>query len=295
MINRTIVATDLSKSSFAMVGCMSSLKYLGVKEILLLQCLNLQEVASIAISYTTSYLEETLERQKKLLEGEGFLVKTRISTSGAKTEINRIAEEEGFPLVVVGSRGHSLVGGAFLGGVASQVILNTKKPVLIIRLKAAPDGKVFVCSPNFQSDITGNVLFTTDFSSNAEEAFTFLEGISASGFGKVTLLHVQDKNRFEPYLLDHLEEYNETDRQRLQRLKERLETKGAPEVTTELRYGNPFEEIMKSIKDHGASLVVMGSQGRGFVRELFLGSVSHNIARHAETSVLLIPSTNPRE
>jgi hypothetical protein len=33
---------------------------------------------------------------------------------------------------------------------------------------------------------------------------------------------------------------------------------------------------------------LMGSQGRGYIREIFLGSVSHNIARYAGVSVLLI-------
>lgn len=294
MLNRALVATDLSESSFAMVGCLGSLRFFGVKEILLLQCLSLQEVASIALSYTTSYLEEMLARQKKLLENEGFIVQTRISTGGAKSEINHVAEGEDFPLIVVGSRGYSLVGGAFLGGVASQVILNARKPVLIIRLNPSPNG-VSVCSSAFKSDISGHVLYATDFSSNAEQAFSFLEEMAAGGFGSITLLHVQDKNHIEPYLMDRLDEFNETDAKRLEKLKAQIETKGAPNVSTEIRYGVPFVEIMKCIKEKGASLVVMGSQGRGFVRELFLGSVSQNIARHAETSVLLVPSRDRKE
>jgi nucleotide-binding universal stress UspA family protein len=47
---------------------------------------------------------------------------------------------------------------------------------------------------------------------------------------------------------------------------------------------------LKTIQELSVSLVVMGSQGRGFVPELFLGSVSHNVARHGDASVLLIPS-----
>jgi len=34
----------------------------------------------------------------------------------------------------------------------------------------------------------------------------------------------------------------------------------------------------------------MGSQGRGFIKEVFLGSVSNNVARHSAASVLLIPA-----
>jgi hypothetical protein len=49
-------------------------------------------------------------------------------------------------------------------------------------------------------------------------------------------------------------------------------------------------EITRSIGERNAHLVVMGSQGRGFVKELFLGSVSHNVARHSDAAVLLIPA-----
>ncbi|MCA1785684.1 MAG: universal stress protein [Desulfobacteraceae bacterium] len=33
----------------------------------------------------------------------------------------------------------------------------------------------------------------------------------------------------------------------------------------------------------------MGTQGRGFLGEFFLGSVSHNVARHSVAPVLLVP------
>jgi len=35
---------------------------------------------------------------------------------------------------------------------------------------------------------------------------------------------------------------------------------------------------------------VMGSQGRGFIGEVFLGSVSHQVVRRAPVPVLLVPT-----
>ena len=51
-------------------------------------------------------------------------------------------------------------------------------------------------------------------------------------------------------------------------------------MDTLIRFGSPSVETLKTIQELSVSLVVMGSQGRGFVPELFLGSVSHNVARH---------------
>ena len=57
-----------------------------------------------------------------------------------------------------------------------------------------------------------------------------------------------------------------------------------------LRYGSPAAEILKAVSEQSAQIVIMGSQGRGFVNESLLGSVSHNIARRSPVPVLLIPA-----
>ena len=106
----------------------------------------------------------------------------------------------------------------------------------------------------------------------------------------MTLFHVQDKTRIEPHLAHRLEEFNETDRARLEELRQTLEGRGSTKVEIDLTYGFPFEEIIRMVRERDVRLVVMGSQGRGFLKELFLGSVSHNVVRHSEAAVLLVPA-----
>ncbi len=289
MFERMIIATDLSPASFGIVNCLGGLKIYGAQKCLLLQCLSLQEVGSIALSYTSGFLQSTLEQQKQILEKQGFDVETRVIPGPAKREINRTAEREDYPLIVVGSSGHTLVGEVLFGSVANDVIHNARKPVLVIRLE--PDskggsgyGKAARC--NF----TGHILYPTDFSENADRAFEYVKNMVAQGAEHVTLLHVQDKSRIEPHLSDRVDEFNKIDRGRLENLKKLLGQTGEAEVDIVLPYGSPFEEINKYIHEQDVNLVVMGSQGRGFVEEIFLGSVSHNVVRKAEVSVLLIPA-----
>lgn len=85
-------------------------------------------------------------------------------------------------------------------------------------------------------------------------------------------------------------EFNEIDQARLERLKERLIHIGGREVSIEIPYGSTTREILRAVNNHPYSLIVMGSQGRGFISEVFLGSVSHNIARKAPVPVLLVPA-----
>ena len=112
----------------------------------------------------------------------------------------------------------------------------------------------------------------------------------AGSIRKITLFHIQDKNRIDPDKLARLDEFNESDRHRLQSLVSVLQTAGAGEVDIKLSLGSPSAEVIHFVKEQNVSLTIMGSQGRGFIQEVFLGSVSNNVARHSSASVLLIPA-----
>jgi len=110
------------------------------------------------------------------------------------------------------------------------------------------------------------------------------------GIKKVILFHVMNKAKIKPELEEWLPEFNEADNQRMKNIKNTLQKIGNAEIETLIRYGMPADEIFKLIEERNPQLVVMGSQGRGFVKEIFLGSVSHDVARHSSASVLLIPA-----
>ena len=133
-------------------------------------------------------------------------------------------------------------------------------------------------------------MFPTDFSPNAAIAFGYLKRIASHGLKKVTLVHIQDQAKIDPHILYKLEEFNEVDEKRLESLKHELLELGVKEVEIQLMYGSPTTKIMELIEDKEISLVVMGRQGKGYIKEIFLGSLSNNLARHATCSMLLIPS-----
>jgi len=287
MLNRLIVATDLSPASFAVVRCLEKWTAFGAKECLLLQCLTYQEATSTAFSYNTDKLDKDLVAQREILEDQGFAVEVRVVPGFAKQEINHIAQKEDYDLIVVGAQGQSLVQDKVLGGVATGVLHSARKPVLVVPVrKKDEDG---TCEAAGLCHFSEHVLFPTDFSENADRAFLYLKHLVANGVQRVTLLHVQDRSHIEPHLTDRIAEFDRIDTERLERLKTALEDVGNAEIAIELCLGAPFEEIMRVAREQEAHLIVMGSQGRGFLQELFLGSVSHNVARRSEAPVLLVP------
>jgi nucleotide-binding universal stress UspA family protein len=59
-------------------------------------------------------------------------------------------------------------------------------------------------------------------------------------------------------------------------------------VSSDLREGNPKEEIIEYARSWKADLVVVGSHGRRGPKRLLLGSVSEAVATHAPCSVEVI-------
>jgi hypothetical protein len=60
MFKRFILDTDLSPASSALINCADSLRSLGGRHCLLLQCLDMQQAVSTAFSYSTDSLENVL-------------------------------------------------------------------------------------------------------------------------------------------------------------------------------------------------------------------------------------------
>jgi nucleotide-binding universal stress UspA family protein len=59
-------------------------------------------------------------------------------------------------------------------------------------------------------------------------------------------------------------------------------------VTVEARSGFPVEELLEASKD--ADMIVLGSRGAGGFSRLLMGSVSSQVAHHAHSPVVIVPS-----
>lgn len=282
MFERAIVASDFSKESLEFVETSGGLKGLGTKEILLMQFWGALDFLGVDSFYKPTIYEDfekNLREQKAKLEKQGFKVRTRVLEGLSAAQVNNVAIEENYSLIAVASDRE------IFGSMANELIHNARKPTYIYKsrdIKAEEETPV--------SGVGDYALFATDFSKNSEIAFNYLIEMLPLIKKKVTVVHVQDEFRISPYLDDRIDEFNKVDAGRLEALKKILLEKGCPEAEALLRYGSPASEILKAVNEQSAQIVIMGSQGRGFVNEFLLGSVSHNIARRSPVPVLLIPA-----
>lgn len=288
MLSHILFATDASEPSDHVVDCISGLRRVGSHKVVLVHVLNVRDVGGLYERLKRLALPR-LEQQKQRLEAAGFEARIEVPLGYPAYEINRVAGEHHCSLVVLGSHGESLLTEALLGSTAYAILHNIRIPTLLIRFEITEANGGRRCRALCE-DMFGHVLHPTDFSDTAERAFRYLEHVVRHTHGRVTLMHVQDKARIDPHLQHKLAEFNRNDQSRLERRRDTLLKHGAAEVNIEIPYGSPTGCILERARQGDVSLILMGSQGRGFLSELFLGSVAHNVARHAPLPVLLIPA-----
>ena len=281
MIEKMVFAAGASDSSMEVIRCMKSMRKLGIKKCLLLQCYSPGEEASAIGGIVGEIYEENLARQKELLEEQGYEVETRIVKGSLENEVNDIAEKENADIIVTKATNRSLIGDAVFKGLAYEVLHKSEKPVMLVRANFKTDTYI-------QCDIINYIIFPTDFSENAAKAFGALKSLAPCHGTKITLVHVQDTTRMDSELLQKLDEMNEEDFSKLMDMKKELEEAGARDVEIQVVQGVTTTVLMNMAADEGVSLMIMGSQGLGFVKELYLGSVSHYMARHSASSVMLV-------
>lgn len=309
-MKNAILGTDLSAASDRIIENSHEFKLFGISKIILVYVLNLRSTVELA-EYNLDSAREKLDNQKNNLLNLGFEADTKIVMGVPARELMRQVKIFEAGLLIIGSRGDSW-SKPTLGETASEVLHNIKCPVLLMAFKKEQEEKLpeeslpenpghfkkFISQFRKQEPkiellhktLTPHVLLTTDFSTFSENAFQWLKNQLVS-VSYLTLLHIQDSVRIAKHLEDKIDEFNRIDTARLERLKEEFSRiHPETEIKILLEYGNPKQLIPQFIRDSGVTLAVMGSQGRGYISEFFLGSVSLRVARLADSNVLVIPS-----
>lgn len=296
MFEKIIVGTNYSKAAYSLLECIAGLAAFGAKEAVLVESSYIpeSETTVMPVPLDTSKMKEDLNAQKVYLEGKGFSVTTKLSPEPLKRAIIHTSEELQASLIAVGAAKHTLATDLLFGGVANDLVHYSKIPVLVVRMTKGEDMDDSVA---VRCDFPNHVLFPTDFSLNADHAFASLKDM-AKNLRKVSIVHVAQDRYFtetdSPSMIkEYIEKKDSEDSGKMEllmKMKEELKANPDLHVDAIMKQGNAYREIRNIVAESDVNLIIMGSQGSGFISELFLGSVSHNVLRHADCSVLVIPA-----
>ncbi len=145
------------------------------------------------------------------------------------------------------------------------------------------------------------VLYPTDFSEPSKKAIRYVKKLREAGTREIIILHVIDEYELSAMVegcgwigqdpnkcLKQLERtQREKAEKELERIREELETEGI-KVETLIEKGTPYKKIIETAEKENVALIVMGSHGKGVLKELLIGSVSENVVRHIKIPVLII-------
>jgi nucleotide-binding universal stress UspA family protein len=109
------------------------------------------------------------------------------------------------------------------------------------------------------------------------------EGMS----GRVIEILQKDKNEERETDLEEIKKY-------LQKFCEKIENQIGPpcvELVSKILVpvGHPVEEILKVADDEGCDAIVLGTHGKGFLKQTFLGSVASSVLHRTRKPVFIVP------
>jgi nucleotide-binding universal stress UspA family protein len=200
--------------------------------------------------------------------------------------ILRTARRLSASVIVVGSRGHGLLGRLFLGSVSRAVVRGAHCPVLVVKGRR-PAGR--------------RVVLGLDGSPHARRAVEFLARLAPKPGDQVTVVHV-----VEPITLPSLgpapaavrtavkaqadaatAEAVATARREVEAAAKQLGRAGW-RTRTLTPLGVPLNQLLAAVRGARADLLAIGARGVGGVERLLLGSVAEGAVGRAPVSVLVV-------
>jgi nucleotide-binding universal stress UspA family protein len=147
------------------------------------------------------------------------------------------------------------------------------------------------------------ILYATDLSENSDYAFHYALHMAKRDDAKIVLLHAVEPLppmivAFEDFVYNvakgRWEDAVNAISERLQASAKRVDAGMGVSShdfisKTLIRLGHPVEEILKAADEENCDVIVLGTHGKGFLEQTFVGSVSSSVLLRTRKPVFLIP------
>lgn len=152
------------------------------------------------------------------------------------------------------------------------------------------------------------ILYATDLSKNSVYAFRYAVKIAEKYDAEMIILHVIEPipSAARHYMKIYVDETKWEEKIKyeqdlaIERIKKRIqefckqETQDAPQClalvsTILVRPGHPVEEILKAADEGHCGMIVLGTHGKGLLKQTFLGSVARSALDRAKNPVFIVP------
>ena len=153
------------------------------------------------------------------------------------------------------------------------------------------------------------ILYATDFSKNSSYAFLYAVDMARKNDAKIVILHSVEplRNIAYAYAEAGLDERQLEKSMKHEQKAELYEIKKQVEEFCErmggymgssclelvskilVPQGYPVEEILETANEEGCDVIVLGTHGKGFLKQAFLGNVAVKVLQRTRKPVFIIP------
>ena len=221
--------------------------------------------------------ERLIDQAISLLPLHAGKTEKRLESGSPAEVLLRVAQEQGADLIVLGARGLGAIREQMFGSVSHRVMTHASCSTLIVK---KPLRKI------------RHLLIPIESQEDAEAILAFFKKKPFREPCSVTVLHVIPFSEpvwpmgamippdFRKDMVAYAEKFTNVFCQELERLGH--EAKGLALV------GAPSSTIVEQVKELTPDLLVLRTHSRSGISRFFLGSVSHSVVHHAESSILLV-------
>jgi nucleotide-binding universal stress UspA family protein len=146
------------------------------------------------------------------------------------------------------------------------------------------------------------ILYATDLSKNSSYAFLYATDMARRYGATIVVLHAIDPLPAEVRFVSELEKIENKEREemgpkiqaRIQEFCKNVETKiclPCAELVSKILVPRGYapEEILIGAEKEGCDVIILGTHGKGFLSQTFLGSVSNSVLQRTRKPVFIIP------
>lgn len=227
---------------------------------------------------------ERLAAMADRLRALGVTVDTALPAGWPDEAIVAEAKRRGAGLLVLPAVGRRDGPGVRLGKTCERVLRATETPMLVLR-DASP------LLAWLRGGRTLRVLVAYDFTPQADAAVLFVGRLAALGACQPIVAYVGDP-RHEAARLGLLDDSARTQQHLREEIADRI-ARALPSVPVEVvvtaHEGEPAARLAHLAEGEQADLLLVGSNQRNAVEQLFSGSVSLEVLRDSATNVLVVP------
>lgn len=274
MFEKLLVPVDLSPQSMLMVEIAARMDRYGVEEVMIYSALD-------HVSKRDPLLKALDERMGKAGLEHKLVTEVRKEPVPA---ILKAAESHEITMIAMAASGKGRVKEFIVGSTSLGVIRRSKVPVLLdkfpIEASDDPQGYCESCPP-----LLDRVLVTIDLSKASRSMLPLVQQLIDAGAKKMTLFHVVQSSK---YSMADDRRFQEV-RQRMEAYQAKLDAKGC-EIDVHLHFGTTTYNILEAAREIDATLIVLGTTGKGYLRGATLGSTSEEVVKGSTRPLLLIPS-----